>query len=478
MRKQSIVIFGTGNGGKNVWTMLQGFGHHIEAFIDNDRTKWGSMFNGVRINAPDSLFDSDAAIVIASTWEEEIRAQLAGMGLDNRIVAKEVYMYEYLQQCYKEYEHITNMEPDEKKKMLTFVFSLDLGLYNGGVESWAYTVADGLRKRGFKTKFLTTNLSAPAPERFAEDTYYLPMRGENCVKGIEEIAGAIIENAPCIMIDSWQSMGMLTTAIVRKNNRWAVPCFIEVIHNDLPRLFRGIKCFESTFDYCMAVSRDINCEMMNAYGVDSRKVRYKESPVYFGTVEREYALDNNMPIRIGYGARLEKSQKRADLLIPLIERLETRQIPYKLQIAGTGNWHSRIEEFIRERHLEEKVEMMGFLPREQMDQFWSGQDIFINLSEYEGVGLSMLEAIGYGCVPVVMEVAGSREFIETDAGFVCRNGDLDEMVDAIQFLAENRHQIEVMGALGKDRIRVKCSVEQYVDYLLKLVEDKERDSDE
>lgn len=46
-----------------------------------------------------------------------------------------------------------------------------------------------------------------------------------------------------------------------------------------------------------------------------------------------------------------------------------------------------------------------------MDAFWKGQDVFVNVSEYEGTSLSMLEAMGYGCVPVVTDVSGAREFI-------------------------------------------------------------------
>lgn len=464
-----VVIFGAGTGGKIVKWMLEDFGIPVSAFVDNNRDKWGTMQDGLPIISPASLYDAENGIVIASTWETEIRKQLTDMGMQDRVIGKEVFMYQYMEQSAGEYVGLSEASVDSSKRP-TFLFGTDLGLYQGGVESWTYTVADELRKRGFGIKILTNKASQRAPERFEKDTYYLNMRGEGYCSGLKETIHVMMENAPCIVIDSWQSMTMLAAAIVKRQNPSAVRCLIEIIHNDLPRLFEIVKKFENEVDICMGVSRDINRNLIENYHIRPEKIRYKESPVKYDTdVQREYPYGCGQPVRIGYAARLAKSQKRADLLPELMDRLVERNVHFRMQIAGSGILQNRIAAHIAEKGYSEFISMTGYIPREEMNRFWSGQDIFINLSEYEGVGLSMLEAMGNGCVPVVTKVAGSEEFVTEDIGYVCEIGDLEAMADKVAYLDQHREKLQQMGRKACESARQKCSVEAYADHLLHAV---------
>lgn len=469
-----VVLFGAGTGGKIVKWMLEDFGVPVKAFTDNGKDKWGTMQDGIPVISPDSLYDDESRIVIASAWEKEIRKQLTEMGLMDRVIGKEAFMYQYMEQSAKEYARLSEYLIDSGKKP-TFLFGTDLGLYQGGVESWTYTVANELRKRGYGIKILTNKTSQPAPERFQKDTYYLNMRGREYCGGLKVTVDVIMENAPCVVIDSWQSMTMLAAAIVKRQNKAAVCSLIEIVHNDLPRLFEIVKKFEHEIDACMGVSRDINRSLIERYHISPGKVRYKESPVkYDADIQREYADDSKKPVRIGYAARLLQSQKRADLLPELMDRLVERKVRFRMRIAGSGVLQNMIAAHIAEKGYARFVSMEGYLPREEMNRFWSEQDIFINLSEYEGVGLSMLEAMGNGCVPVVTKVAGSEEFVTDEIGYVCDIGEPDKMADKIAYLDRHREQLVQMGKKACESARKKCSVEAYVDHLLGLtVESRE-----
>lgn len=465
---RSVVIFGAGTGGKIVRWMLEDFGIPVEAFADNNRDQWGTLQDGIPVISPESLKDDERAIVIASTWETEIRKQLVEMGAGDRMIGKEEFMYQYLEQSAESYSDLSAYAIDSGRKP-TFLFGTDLGLYQGGVESWTYTVADELRKRGYGIKILTNKSSQPAPERFQKDTYYLNMRGQGYCSGLRDTIRVMMEHAPCVVIDSWQSMTMLAAAIARRQNRLAIQGIIEVVHNDLPRLFRTVKKFEDEIDACMGVSRDINRVLVEEYRISPDKVHYKESPVkYEHSPEREYASDSRQPLRIGYAARLSKSQKRADLLPELMDRLVEHGVHFRMQIAGSGALQDMIQNHITQKEYGQFVSLTGYIPREEMNRFWRGQDIFINLSEYEGVGLSMLEAMGNGCVPIVTRVAGSEEFVTEDIGYVCDIGDLDAIAEKIAFLDRHRENLAQMGAKASESAREKCSVEAYADDLLGL----------
>ena len=47
-----------------------------------------------------------------------------------------------------------------------------------------------------------------------------------------------------------------------------------------------------------------------------------------------------------------------------------------------------------------------------MAEFWKDADIVISLSDSEGMGLSILEGMSYGLVPVVTKTAGIGDFVE------------------------------------------------------------------
>jgi glycosyltransferase involved in cell wall biosynthesis len=180
-------------------------------------------------------------------------------------------------------------------------------------------------------------------------------------------------------------------------------------------------------------------------------------------------LDSTKPICIGFAARIAKAQKRADLLIPLIQGLEEKHINYKLSIAGDGPYSPIIEEYVRENNISDRVHLLGQIDRENINDFWKEQDIFISLSEYEGSSLSMLEAMSYGVVPVETRVSGANEFIETGInGFICETGNVTQMLQYIFYLEQNRELFREFGSIGRETIRVKCNKEDYINYILDL----------
>lgn len=149
------------------------------------------------------------------------------------------------------------------------------------------------------------------------------------------------------------------------------------------------------------------------YDFDLNLYYFKEQPVTLdNSWERKYNKSGSL--RIGYAARLVRQQKRADLITDLIGRLENKGLNYFMQIAGEGECLPMIERYLKETKIPNKVQLLGRLPKSEMDSFWKGQDVFVNVSEYEGTSLSMLEAMGYGCVPVVTDVSGAGEFIEQE----------------------------------------------------------------
>lgn len=65
-----VYIFGAGNNGQLVASLLQGYGVEIMAFIDNDKKKWGCVFAGIKcISVREALKIASEEIVLNSIWD-------------------------------------------------------------------------------------------------------------------------------------------------------------------------------------------------------------------------------------------------------------------------------------------------------------------------------------------------------------------------------------------------------------------------
>jgi hypothetical protein len=73
---EKVVLFGASSLGKSFYEVYKET-FNIIAFCDNDKDKWGQMFNGISIISPNNLLDyKEALVIITSMYYEEIKTQL------------------------------------------------------------------------------------------------------------------------------------------------------------------------------------------------------------------------------------------------------------------------------------------------------------------------------------------------------------------------------------------------------------------
>lgn len=96
-----IIIFGTGKGAENVFSFLKKK-NRIVFFVDNDSTKWGSIFKGYEVKSPEEIKKYDCDIVVSTgKYKDEIENQLCCMGINKEriyfcqsIMTNGQYIYE------------------------------------------------------------------------------------------------------------------------------------------------------------------------------------------------------------------------------------------------------------------------------------------------------------------------------------------------------------------------------------------------
>ncbi len=159
---------------------------------------------------------------------------------------------------------------------------------------------------------------------------------------------------------------------------------------------------------------------------------------------REYKTD---PLRLIYAGRLTQSQKRVGDFVRLVEHLQQARVAFTFDVVGDGEELQALEHAMRQWFPEARVRFFGRLPHQEVDRMWPDYDVFVQTSEFEGVSVSMLDAMAQGVVPVVTAASsGVAGIIEHEKnGFVVPVGNMPAMARAIARLAGDRSLLAATG---------------------------------
>ena len=465
----NIVIFGASGGAIKVAKTLKNLKIDFMYFVDNDKNKWGKVVEGKIVNPPEILCKEKCHILIASDYQMEIEKQLSEMGLIGNIVIKEELIMDYVDKHIEEFNYLKeiNASRQDGRKL---VFGLEEGLVLGGIESFTFMLANEMKPYFKNISIFTKKTDNTEPSGLENNICYFNFDYDDYWNSIKRLVEVILQSVPCVVIDNWQNQVLIAVAIVKKYFPGLVRC-ISVIHNDKVVLYRKAAFMQEYMDVITGVSKKINNHLINDFGVDKVKVQYKESPVeYNKNLKRNYTVDKDIPIKIGYAARVTKFQKRADLIVPLMFNLNKHHFNYHLNVAGDGNYFNKLKELVKENGLSDYITLYGNVPREKMPDYWKDQDIFLSVSDFEGASISMLEAMSYGTVPVVTAVSGTDEFIKDgDNGFICGINDIEEISNKIEYIEKNRVKLTGLGNRARETVRVKSNKNDYINYMLKLI---------
>lgn len=450
----TLVLFGAGVYAKKYKALLEYLNTDFVYFTDNDSSKWGTELYGKSVISPSELTNfTDCKIIISSTHEIAIKKQLSEMGLANKIVGLDE-LYDLCEQRMEKFQSEKLIIQDKE----TVIVDMYEGIGWGGTELWAANLAYGLNKAGKQTILLGGTEQQMLDERYEPLTIRIAEQ-----ETIMHMVDLLERNLPCIFINNFAGCAFMAAVIVKRKYPDLMK-IVSVVHSDNKSLFDAHMLLSDYIDKIFCVSNLIIIKMQSFYPYKESCYYFKEQPIEVDAFWRKKQNCFSV-LKIGYAARLVKQAKRVDLLVDLIKALEQRNVNYFFQIAGEGECADIIAEYVACNHLEDKVKLLGRLPKSQMNDFWKNQDVFVNVSEYEGTSLSMLEAMSFGCVPVVTDVSGAREFIEVGKnGYICDVADIEGIADCIAELDEDREKLENYGEKCHRIIRERCNPEDYIKY--------------
>jgi glycosyltransferase involved in cell wall biosynthesis len=145
-----------------------------------------------------------------------------------------------------------------------------------------------------------------------------------------------------------------------------------------------------------------------------------------------------------------KARKCMDRTLEAFARLADEYPDAKLTIVGIGEMEGQLKSRIAELNLDDRVEMTGGLPHEQVIRRMAGSDLFVLPSWGEGYGIVYIEAMAAGCIAVGAKDEGIEDTItDGENGFLVPAGDIDEIHRVMKNVFENRDGYEALRRRGQ-----------------------------
>jgi glycosyltransferase involved in cell wall biosynthesis len=170
-------------------------------------------------------------------------------------------------------------------------------------------------------------------------------------------------------------------------------------------------------------------------------------------------------MRLVYTGRLVQYQKRILDFVELADALDRTEVPYEITLIGTfsgqGSVQAEFERLAAAQIEDGRIQLPGRLPRDEILRALSRHDFFVLLSDFEGLPLSLVEAMAQGCVPVVAESpSGIPEILESGTnGQIVSGRDYVAWAELLTGLWKDRKAHGEMSRRGRQTVREKFTVE-------------------
>lgn len=162
-------------------------------------------------------------------------------------------------------------------------------------------------------------------------------------------------------------------------------------------------------DQLLAVSERLADEIERKHGVSPRVI-HNGFPSVEPTGTRPDAFDPDVPTVLFVGRHTEQ-KGIPHLLYGFRHVLDQRDA--QLVIGGTGPQTDQLALFADLLEIEDRVEFVGYVPAEELADYYASADVFVSPSHSEPFGLTIAEALSVD-TPVVATESGIDELLPED----------------------------------------------------------------
>ncbi len=165
-------------------------------------------------------------------------------------------------------------------------------------------------------------------------------------------------------------------------------------------------------------------------------------------------------------------EKRFDTALFAFKKI-LKEYPHAgLVIAGSGPEEGNIKSFAKKFGIEKQVALIGW--QDDLISYYKTCDVFLLTSEYEGYGMTLIEAGASGAMIVSTKVglAKTNIFVDEENSHICPVGDYDCIASCVVAIMRDNQKREVFSHKIQENIRsLAISKEDYASKYVGLLND-------
>ncbi len=161
-------------------------------------------------------------------------------------------------------------------------------------------------------------------------------------------------------------------------------------------------------------------------------------------------------------------QKGFDMLIDAWQNIENNYPDWHLRIVGEGEQRKALEQQIKKMGMKH-VTLAG--RAEDMQNEYASASCFILSSRYEGLPLSLIEAMWWGIPCVAFDCPnGPKELLGSDRGILIANGDIQQLYKQMEYIMTHIDEAAIMAQKGSAYARKTFCTDTIMPKWVELIE--------